>query len=234
MGLINFVKPIPLTFIEKKHIADDVYSYIFRLDKEVEWHAGQHGMLELKLPNGKISRRMFSLSSAPAELKVIATTNWRGKQASDYKSALWDLQPGDKARLRGPVGPMYIRDYTAHYVFIAGGIGITPFRSILKEAALNGHDLNATLLYANRDENSISFKAELDSLAGQLPHVEINYIISPDAITEQNIKHASENLKDTIYFLSGPPKMVRSYKKILKEMGMPRRQIKSDPFMGYK
>lgn len=234
MGLLNFIRPASLTFVGKEHIVGDVYSYSFQSDSDVAWRAGQHGLLELKLPSGKTARRMFSLSSAPSEQKITVTTHWRGNQASDYKKALWALESGDTAKMRGPVGSMYIRDNSAQNVLIAGGIGITPFRSILQEAAICGHDLRGALLYANRDASSVAFKAELDELATQLPHVTIDYITSPQAITEHTISQASGGGGDAMYYLSGPPKMIRDSKKLLKSMGVPTRNIKSDPFMGYK
>lgn len=233
MGLIDFIKPTPLTFIGRELIVADIYSYTFETDKELTWLAGQHGLLELALPNGKTSRRMFSISSAPSESKVTVTTHWLGDQASHYKRALWSLEPGDKAKLRGPVGPMYIRDYSAHNVLIAGGIGITPFHSILKEADLNNHQLKATLLYANRSLEKIPFKTELDDLAARLPGLNINYVVSPEKISEHSLRQASKDISNSMYYLSGPPKMIASYRKLLKSIGVSSRQIKSDPFIGY-
>lgn len=234
MGIYNFIKPTSLTFTRKEHIVGDVYSFIFEFNEDLKWHAGQHGMLELTMPNSKTSRHMFSLSSAPAESVVTVTTHWRSEQASDYKKALWNLKAGDQAKIRGPVGPMYIRDYAAQNVLIAGGIGITPFRSIIKEASVNKHNLRATLLFANRDIDNIVFKKELDSLSDELSHVHIRYIIRPDKITEKDIRQASEDISHSVYYLSGPPKMIRAYKKLLTSMGISRSRIKSDPFMGYK
>lgn len=135
MEILKFIKPSTLTFVSKSQFAGDVYSFTFTPERELSWRAGQHAMLELKLPNGRTGRRMFSLSSAPSEGQITVTTHWRGELASDYKKSLWSLRAGDKARLRGRVGPMYLRDDQSEYVFLAGGIGITPFYAILKEAA---------------------------------------------------------------------------------------------------
>ena len=234
MGFINFIKPTSLTFARKEHIVGDVYSFIFECSQPLTWHAGQHGLIELKLPNGKISRRMFSLSSAPAESVVTITTHWRGEQASDYKKALWNLRRGDKARIRGPVGPVYIRDLTTQNVLIAGGIGITPFHSIIKDAFIKNHDLNATLLFANSDVSTVIFKNELEKLSRKLRHVNIQYIINPAKVTEKDILLANADTSSGMYFLSGPPKMIRAYKKLLKNMDIPRGRIKSDLFVGYK
>lgn len=234
MELFRFIKPTQLTFENKQLVVGDVYSYTFIAKSQLTWQAGQHGMLEIKLPNGKTARRMFSLSSAPTESRVTVTTHWQGEKSSDYKRALWNLQPSDTAKMRGPVGPMYIRDPAAKYVLIAGGIGITPFRSILVEAVSQHPSLHATLLYATRDEDTIAFRDELDSLSKELANVSINYITSPQTIDEQVIVQASKDLSDTMYYLSGPPSMVKNYKRRLRKMGVFRNQIKSDPFMGYK
>jgi len=236
MGLLKFIKPTTLKFEESTHINGNAYSFTFKTEKPLSWHAGQHGMLEIKLPGGKTARRMFSLSSAPQENRVTITTHWHGDNASNYKKALWDLQPGDNAKIRGPVGPMYLRDFSANNILIAGGIGITPFRSMLIEADLLSEDIHATLLYANKSAEEVIFKIELDKLSDKLKNLKVQYLYSPAMITESIIKDSISDSKseNTNYYLSGPPEMIKTYKKLLKDIGISRKNIYSDPFMGYK
>jgi len=236
MGLLNFVKPTVLLFEEHKHIIGNVYSFSFIPNKSLSWHAGQHGMIEIKLPNGKTARKMFSLSSAPRENRITITTHWLGDSASSYKKALWNLQPGDSTRIRGPVGPMYARDISANNILIAGGIGITPFRSMLIDADLSGEDIHATLLYANKSPDEVIFKDELENLSKRLNNLEVKYIYSPTKISKDIINDSmgASKLENTNFYLSGPPKMIKTYKKLLKDIGISRKNIYSDPFMGYK
>jgi len=236
MELLKFIIPTALVFEKRKQIIGKAYSFTFRSTKPLAWLAGQHGMLEIKLPDGKTSRRMFSLSSAPQEKRITVTTYWHGDTASNYKKALWNLQPGDKAKIRGPVGPMHIREVAANNILIAGGIGITPFRSILKEVELSGQDLHATLLYANRNPGEVIFKTELDDLSKKLKNLKVQYVYSPAKISEEIIKNCigNDKIENVNFYLSGPPTMIKAYKILLKDIRVPRSNIYSDPFMGYK
>ncbi|MCA9350186.1 FAD-dependent oxidoreductase [Candidatus Saccharibacteria bacterium] len=234
MSFKKFIRPTNLTFVDKKHIVDNVYSFSFTADTNLSWHAGQHGMLEVIKQNGRKSRRMFSLSSAPSEKIITITTRWHDNKASDYKKALWALTKGDKASIRGPVGPMYVKNYQDNNVFIAGGIGITPFRSMIFEALLAKKDLHGTLLYASKSKSESIFSKELSETIKKLPNFNFQEFISPNRITAEYIKKASKPSENTMYYISGPPAMIKSYKAMLKENSVSKKQIKSDPFMGYK
>lgn len=232
MGLSQFIRPTSLEFIARTHIVGDVYTFTFRPDRPRAWHAGQHGLVEIRTDTGKTARRMFSLSSAPSEDVVSITTHWVGEdRASNFKQALWHMQPGDTARLRGPVGPMFVRDNNDHNVFIAGGIGITPFRSMLLEAAESKQDLHGTLLYANRENAPIIFKDELAHIVKRLPHFGIQFLSSPELV-DALVKHA--HIDGAMFYLAGPRPMVQAYKKQLRSLGVQPNRIKNDPFIGYK
>ncbi|MNJ47342.1 Benzoate 1,2-dioxygenase electron transfer component [compost metagenome] len=98
---------------------------------DLTWKAGQYGLFSITHKSVKNGTRPFSVSSAPAENAVRITTRI-GEQPSEFKKALLELTPGMKITMRGPVGPFYLQDENPA-LFIAGGIGITPFRSILKQ-----------------------------------------------------------------------------------------------------
>ena len=190
-------------------------------------------MIELKTSKGKTMRHMFSLSSAPSEKIVSITTHYIGERASDYKKSLWALRPGDTVRLRGPVGPMYIRDPKQRTIFIASGIGITPFRSILVEAAANKKDLHATLIYENRHSSAI-FRDEIEKISSQLAHFDVAFLTEPAKITEDVIRSPESDIGATMFYLAGSPSTIMRYKKLLRNLGVTRSQIKNDPFYGYK
>jgi ferredoxin-NADP reductase len=96
---------------------------------------------------------MFSISSAPAEEYISITTNVRLNNPSKFKQALKELEPKDTCTIRGPVGPMHIKDYSKKYVFIANGLGITPIRSIIAQASIANKNLNAHLVYKTSSED---------------------------------------------------------------------------------
>ena len=139
----------------------------FVFDKpRASWLAGQHFMfLKPHFPfDLRGVTRVFTISSAPEEETLCFTTRYFDDQSSSFKRALFRMQPGERLWAYGP-SPIfdYFRalDTGRHYVFLTGGIGITPVRATLKHHAAVSGSLTATLLYANRDHEVI-FKEEIE------------------------------------------------------------------------
>ena len=233
MSISKFIRPTKLTYVGLQEVAPNTFTFSFTSDAPLTWHAGQHGMLEVKSSTGKTLRHMFSLSSAPSEGIVSITTRYTGESASNYKKSLWNLKPGDKAKLRGPVGPMYVRNLDQQNVLIASGIGITPFRSILTEVALKKQNLHGTLFYENRNKDII-FKDEIEKIASKQKGLEVSLLTEPNQVTGDTIRLSVSDLGSSMYYLAGSPSTIKRYKKILSQLGVKSSQIKNDPFYGYK
>jgi ferredoxin-NADP reductase len=118
-------------------------------------------------------------------------------------------------------------------MFVAGGIGITPFRSILVEAAHQGQKLKVDLLYANRT-TEIPFADELNEIAADNPDLKISYIVQPDRLDAQTIAQHYQSSDNPLVYISGPEPMVESLTDELKGLGIPEDSIKGDYFPGYK
>ena len=153
-----------LTLRDIRKEASNAHTFVF--DKpRATWLAGQHFMvIKPHFPfDLRGVTRVFTISSAPEEETLCFTTRYFGDQSSSFKRALFRMQPGDRLWAYGP-SPIfdYFRalDTGRHYVFLTGGIGITPVRATLKHHAAISGRLTATLLYANRDHEVI-FKEEL-------------------------------------------------------------------------
>jgi ferredoxin-NADP reductase len=160
------------------------------------------------------------------------TTRFAAKQSSTFKKTLKGLKIGDEIEVSDLDGDFTVDDPKQEYVFIAGGIGITPFRAILKDAEHAGKPLRATLLYANRKE-IVAYKKELEAMTQRNPNFQINYIFSPKRIDERMIREMVPDLKKPLFYVSGPEPMVESLGKILKQLGVPAKRIKQDWFPGY-
>lgn len=223
-----------LTLLEKKPETLDVVSFIFKPEEPATWKAGQffHYVLHHRPTDERGSDRWFTISAAPYEDHVQITTRFTPEKSSTFKNALKYLKEGDTIEISDLDGDFTLEDISKNYVFIAGGIGITPFRSILKQLEHEGKKIKATLLYANRDEN-IVFKKELEEIAAQNPDFSIHYIISPEHIDEEKIKSLVSNLTDSIFYISGPEPMVDGLGNTLKTMGILDNNIKQDWFPGY-
>lgn len=217
-------------FVKKQQEAEGIYSFYFRFNKAIHWKAGQHGLF---FPNTKIEGkqwRVFSIVSIPQE-QVIRITTSAPPEPSPFKQHLQSLSPNDVMFVRGPVGEMHYTSNQKQVVAIAGGIGITPFRALIKEKVHTGiKTFNFHLIHANKDDNHL-FKAELAELTENDETIELEYVNTPDevnaAIEEQVKKHGNT----ANYFLSGSPRMIEGITKQLHDLGVT--NITNDPFKGY-
>jgi ferredoxin-NADP reductase len=222
-------------FVRSEPVTSDVTSFIFEPEQPVSWQPGQyfHYLLPHTDEDDRGHERWFTNSAAPAEGNVMISTRLNSEHSSTFKTALQALQTGDEIEADGPEGDFTVEDPARNYIFVAGGIGITPFRSILTEAARNGQQLHVQLLYANRNQE-IPFAEELDQLAATNPHLTIEYIVNPQRIDAGLIKDRAAAMDNPLIYLSGPEPMVKGLAKDLAELDVPEAQIKLDDFPGYE
>lgn len=223
-----------LTLVKKMEEVPNVISFIFE-GMNFSWKAGQFLKYHLEDPNPdeRTTNRYFTIATAPFEQKIMLTTRFDPADGSTFKKDLQNLQVGNSIDVEPPAGEFYIEDPNKQYVFIAGGIGVTPFRSILLDLDHNNLPINIQLLYANRNKD-IVYKDELESLAKIHPSFKIHYFFDPQRIDEKAIRNLIANINVPVYYISGPKPMVQAMEKILKDMGIPEDHIKHDYFAGYK
>lgn len=226
-----------INLIERRIESPDVESFFFKPNEPITWKAGQffHYVLNHEKMDNRGSDRWFTIASAPFEKSIMLTTRFTDEKSSSFKKTLKDLRIGDTMEITKADGDFIIdnpEDSTVEYVFIAGGIGITPFRSILKEFDRGHRTPHVTLLYANRDEN-ITYKNEIEDIATRNPNLKIHYIISPKRIDENTLKEYVSDITKPIFYVSGPEPMVESLGEILKNMKVKDNHLKQDWFPGY-
>lgn len=224
-----------LTLVLKKQEAPDVTSFILKPEKDFAWQAGQflHYALNHPNPDSRKTERYFTISSAPFEGHAMITTRFAGQdKSSTFKKALFSMNPGDAIEAEGPEGEFLVDDASLSHVFIAGGIGITPYRAILLDLDNRNLPMNILLLYGNRDQN-IVFKKELEDTAARHPDLKIKYFIDPQKIDEAAIRSAVPDLTAPLFYVSGPEPMVEALEKMLLGMGIADAKIKRDYFPGY-
>lgn len=223
-----------LTLFEKKQETNDVFSFVFKPNEPIKWRAGQYMFYTLpnKNPDNRGVTRYFTISSAPFEKDIMITTRI-SLPPSSFKKSLVDMSIGDTIEASGPDGDFTVGDPKKNYVFITGGIGITPFRSILLDLDHKKLPINAQLLYTNRDKD-IVFKSELELLTEKNKSFKINYFISPARITDNDIKSLNSHLSILNFYVSGPEPFVETYSQILKKIRITNQNIKLDHFPGYE
>lgn len=190
------------------------------------WQAGQYQTYELPQVEGDedAKKRFFTIAAAPNEREIHISTR---VSDSAFKQALNALQPGDEIEAHDIEGDFTWEDDTP-VVLVAGGIGVTPYRSILLERSATGKKIPAHLLYFGRDEN-FAFHGEFDRLAAAHPELTIEYIVGEPVTADAIMSHASEASEQTVY-LSGPEPMVDAIGDELQKRGV---TLKQDWFPGY-
>ncbi len=205
----------------------NVQTFVFETGG-ITWLAGQAQAYRLPQlgSDEKESVRWFTISSSPSEGNIHISTR---VSQSKFKQALAAMEPGNEIQAHGLEGDFTWEESAGEpVVLVAGGIGITPFRSILVSRQAEGKRLNATLLYFNRDED-VAFKAELEALREKHSDLHLEVIIGEDVSAQSILKHAPQAAKQLVY-ISGAEPMVEKVGADLSKLGV---RIKQDCFPGY-
>ncbi|GAA0358538.1 FAD-dependent oxidoreductase [Bacillus horti] len=228
---VSIFKKRELLFLESYQESEGVYSFLFEKDKDLTWEAGQYGLFSITHKKVKNPTKPFSVASAPTE-NVIKITTRISDAPSDFKKALIELKQGMKVKMGGPVGSFCLQDNSPS-LLIAGGIGITPFRSILKqlEAEGNGSKMPIHLLYMDGKKSYI-YKDELDEMANNTS-ISVTYLDSSHDLNQEIDKFNAKYKNDGKYFVAGPKSMVDSVTSYLQSNDISKRNIKKDAFYGY-
>ncbi len=229
--LILAFKKSKLTFLSRRQEAGNISSFLFRHDPAVHWKAGQHGILSFNRKMEGGSWRGFSIASHPNEGIVLISTRITD-QPSTYKRALMELKAGDEISMRGPFGPFYLDGSKKPVVFIAGGIGITPYRSLILHSALNTSQAPSSICLLYSDNTShYAYRQELNDIVMKNDFIKVEYGTSEN-LNEKIADQIRELGNGACYYISGPGKMVTSIKKSLLSQGIARNNIKHEHFIG--
>jgi ferredoxin-NADP reductase len=217
----------------------NVTSFRFPRPAELNYKAGQFFFITLKA-DGKELKKHFSFSSSPTEKTHIEFT--KKLSDSDFSAALKALKAGDWARIDAPYGKFTFEGEHEKIGLLAGGIGITPFKSICQYCTDMRLNTKVTLLYGNRTENDIAFRKELEALQRQNKNLKVVFILNEadsnwkgatGLITAEMIKKEIPDYEETTFYTCGPPKMVEIMEKLVAQLGVPETQLKREYFTGY-
>lgn len=224
-----------LSFKDKYELQGGVTQFVFTSEQPVSWQPGQ--FIHYRLPHDNADdrgdERWFTISSAPYEGVITITTRIAEEHGSSFKRHLAALQPGDTIETDAPEGDFVLDDYDKDYVFVAGGIGITPFHSILKQMEHDGEGANIEILYANRSEATKAYKEELEAITTKHGDINVTDFYGDTQIDQTALETAGAKLHDPIYYISGPEPMVEAFEKVLDAMGIDDAHKRFDYFPGY-
>lgn len=232
-----------VSFISKREIAKDTFVFEFEKPVGFEFRPGQYLEVILdKIANDlRGYERDFSIASAPSESTLMIATRMRG---SGFKNFIERVPIGDKVLIKGPFGdftlPERIRD---PLVFLAGGIGIVPFRSMVKNGLEKALPQKIFLFSSNRLIKDAPFFDELIALEKEVSNFKFIPIFTRETgeidkgekgyINFSMIKKYVDNPNKSHYYVAGPPAFVASMWQILKLASVSEDSIRSEEFAGY-
>jgi len=255
-----------LTLLEKqKFEGTDIMSFKFSRQNEqqggpnsdnktyLDYTAGQFAFFDIggvsNDPKGPI--RHFTIASSPTEDFILISTRIRD---TPYKKRLSSLEKGVKVKVRGPEGKFVLHeDYSKAAVLLSGGIGVTPFRSMIKYATDKQLPLKLNMFDSNRDQANILYKNEFDECLKTNRNLKIIYTITP--AEEQGQTPPTSNWKgergiinktmitkylttseldNSVFYVCGPPGMLKAMQNLLQDdLHIPKERIKVEEFTGY-
>lgn len=204
----------------------------------ISFKAGQFAWLKLKNESFSLTEHPFSISSAPSDLPQLRFTI---KESGDFTKNIGNILDGGRAYIDGPHGNFIIDDQQFEgVVMIAGGIGVAPMISIIREMAQQKDSRPVKLMYGNRIESQIAFKEELQQAAEAI-QLEVEYVLyepPPDWQGLTGYLDSStipamldmQHPEKWLYLLCGPPLMLENAVNVLKSAGIPNRQIIFEKF----
>ena len=219
---------------EKRKEVDDIYSFIFQPQEPVTWQAGQYALYRVPHdnPDNRGETRIFTISSPPFQKKIMLTTNYSFEESSSFKKALFAKKAGDVVEAIKIDGKFTVNKEYQKLVFIAGGIGITPFHAILLDLEEKKDYRDIILVYSNKNEEHIVFKDTLNNLAERYSKLNIKYIFSPQRADENFIKETVPDLEERVFYISGPMRLVKAVEETLYQLKVDKENIKKDYFPG--
>ena len=235
------------TLEAREEIAEGTMAFHFRKPSGFDFKPGQAIDVMLTLsaspPEDQSTRHTFSIVSAPFQDDLVIATRMRD---SAYKRALKAMTVGAQVTIDGPSGSLGLHnDLARAAILIAGGIGITPFMSMLRQAAKDQRQQCLVLLYSNRRPEDAAFLSELHQLEGQNPNFRLIATMTQmpashlpwagqkGLVTAELVTSVVGDLSAPIFYIAGPPGMVDAMRQTLNLAGIDDDDIRSEEFYGY-
>lgn len=231
---------------ERRMVAEGTMAFHFVKPSGFTYVAGQAGDWILQHPaktDREGNKRSFTLASAPYEDDLFFTTRLR---ETAFKENLQTMPLGSEVSFDGPWGELTLHeDAAVPAVFLTGGIGVTPFRSIVLQWMHDWLEHSLFLFYSNRRPEDAAFMDEMQAVAKNrtkftfvptmtdMQESKLPWSGARGYIDEAMLRRSIANLEIPIYYLSGPPKMVEAMQKLLKDSGVTQRRIRTETFDGY-
>lgn len=245
-GRLGWAGSYDVRLIGRDVVAHGTVALRFAKPADLTYVAGQN--VSLTLPDSsetdsKGRSRTLTLASAPGEAELVVATRI---SSSAFKRALNTLPMGGVVRLAGPNGEMTLHaDTSRPAVFLAGGIGITPFLAMAHDAADRKLPHRITLFCSNRRPEDAAFLDELKQLENANPNFRLVATITEPRdpaqpwseetghINGEMLRRSPPDTRAPIYYFAGPPAMINALREMLEKMGVAEQDMRSEEFFGY-
>lgn len=231
------------TVAEKREVAKGTLLALFAVDDYPDHRPGAYFWVELPERGDndeKGLRRHITIVTSPTERGVVGLATRLRDTA--FKRTLAGLEIGDEVQVEEPKGSFLLpEDTSADYVFVAGGIGITPFRAMLRFVADEGLAYRVTLVYSNRDRESSPFLDELEELERRIDGLRVILTMTDEPGWEGETRRLDAEvlgelvggLEGKTFLIAGPPPMAEGVAQALLDAGLPEDRVIADKFSGY-
>ncbi len=242
---------LSLTLKEVNKVAEDVFEFVFKKDKKMNFKAGQYMEFTVQdnLSDSRGNRRYFTVASSPTEKEIKLGVKYY-PEPSTFKRDLLALKTGDTVSASKIAGEFTLpKNKKQKLVFIAGGIGVTPFRSMIKFCLDTNSKRDIVHFYSNKTIDDIAYKNIFDEAKEKLNIKTIYTVTDVGQKVEESVLNYQDfrfgfidknllqkevpDFKERCFYISGPHSMVFGFEKILKDLGVPSRNIKIDFFPGF-
>jgi ferredoxin-NADP reductase len=235
-----------IKLVKKEIVAEGTMMFTFERPKNFIYKAGQSVDLTLINPpetDAEGNIRSFSLVSAPFENRLSFATRMRD---TAFKRVIRDMPLNAELELAGPFGSFTLhKDSSKPAIFLVGGIGITPFYSMIKTASIGKLPHKIFLFYSNRRPEDTAFLNQLTDMQkdnsnykliatmSEMEKSKMNWTGETGFINKEMINKYFRYTSEPIYYSAGPPEMVAAMRKILIDMGADEDNIRTEEFSGY-
>ena len=233
-------------FLGLEKLAAGIVSFRLEKPEGFSYRAGQYCLLtvpDIGYQDERGLRRPLSIASSPLEKELLFVTKLSD---SAVKRTLSEMPPGAVITLGQPLGFLVLPEETGTpLVFLAGGVGIAPFRSMVRYAADAPTDHAITLFYSSRTPEETPFLEELQQIPEQHWQIAVAITITRPAegqkswggltgrLSAEMIKAMCQAWDRAVYYIAGPPNMADAMKQTLEGMNIPPGRIKIELFSGY-
>jgi len=225
-------------FHAKMPCAPATATFLFGKPAGYSFTPGQYFSLTIATREGEQTKH-FSHCDSPGDPHIELTTRLTG---SAFKDALLALRTGDEVRIAGPRGRLTLPEGVTRVGFLVGGVGITPARSIIRDAVDRGTGLDVLCFYGNLDQSCIPFKTEFDAFEQSHPGIRFVHVLQTPLpgwegergfISAEVVRRHCDPLDGRYWISAGPPAMAEAMKAVFGQLGVPAEDYAMELFSGY-